>query len=168
MISTYGIIRSFSSFSLFLLFLFFFFLFFLLLHFEFTFFYFLLIILANKHECMKWQYATGHCTDVDSKHHVIVLCWIGFDEVLRIEIWQWINDFLNSKSVTWSKKIILLLGGNFPSFTSRRYFTIALIFPYKPWRAWTFRRILLESEFKEIYLIYLSKCSTPISSGSVA
>lgn len=64
--------------------------------------------------------------------------------------------------------MILLLGGSFPYFTSFRYFTIPFIFPSNPCRAWTFSRILLESEFREIYLIYLNKCSTPISYGSVA
>lgn len=65
-------------------------------------------------------------------------------------------------------KIILLLAGSLPDLTSARYLTMARILPSSPCKACTLSKILLDNEFNEIYLIYLSKCSTPISSGSVA
>jgi hypothetical protein len=54
--------------------------------------------------------------------------------------------------------MILLFGGNFPARTSFKYLIIYLIFPYNPWSACTFNKILLDKEFKEIYLIYLKRC----------
>lgn len=70
--------------------------------------------------------------------------------------------------ISCRRNIILLFAGSLPYFTSLKYTTISWILPYRPFSAWTFWKTLLSSEFRGISLIYRSRCSTPISSGSVA
>ena len=71
-------------------------------------------------------------------------------------------------TISWRRNIILLLAGSFSSRTSFKYSTIYCIFPSRPFKACTFWKMLLSSEFRGISLISLRRCSTPISSGSVA
>ena len=64
--------------------------------------------------------------------------------------------------------IILLFGCKVPYLTLFKYDRIYYIFSDNPLNDCNFKVTFASIEFKLIYLIYLNKCSTPISYGSYA